>query len=82
MAGDFLEDEAIRRAMEGWEKKVFYQGQHVDNERIYSDMLMAMLLKGAKPHRYKDRTEVSGDANAPLEVLHKYGRSTEPQPNS
>jgi hypothetical protein len=79
MAGDFLEDEAIRRALEGWEKKVFHQGQHVDNDRLYSDPLMIFLLKGSKPDRYKDRTQLSGDANAPLEVVHKYGRSTEPK---
>lgn len=80
MAGDFLEDEAIRRALEGWDRKVFYQGQHVDNERLYSDTLMTVLLKGAKPDKYKDRTQLSGDASAPLEVVHKYGRSSEPQP--
>lgn len=79
IAADFFEDEAVRRATEGWDKKVFHQGQHVDNERVYSDVLLMFTLKGAKPDKYKDRTQVSGDANAPLEVLHKYGRSSEPQ---
>ena len=75
MAGDFLEDEAIRRAKEGWQEPVFYRGEHVDNVTKYSDTLMIVMLKGAKPDKYKDRTQVSGDATAPLEVLHKYGPS-------
>jgi len=72
MAGDFLEDEAIRRAMEGVTRKVFHQGEHVDNEQVLSDTLLIFLLKGAKPEKYRDaaprddRSEVSALLKAVL----------------
>jgi hypothetical protein len=61
MAGDFLEDEAIRRAMEGWEKPVYYKGEHVDNERVYSDLLLIVMLKAAKPEKYRENVKVEAE---------------------
>jgi len=60
MAGDWLEDEAIRRAKEGVVKPVFWQGQHVDNVVEYSDTLLIFVLKGAKPEKYRERFEHTG----------------------
>lgn len=68
IAADFFEDEAVRRATEGWERKVFHQGQHVDNEKVYSDVLLMFTLKGWKPEKYKDRAEVTGPQNGPLQI--------------
>ena len=53
-----LEPEAIRRAVEGWEMGVYYQGQKVGVETQYSDTLLIFLLKGWRPDKYKDRREV------------------------
>jgi hypothetical protein len=53
-----LEVEAIRRAVEGVEQPVYYQGAQVGTRREYSDTLLIFLLKGWKPERYKDRHEV------------------------
>ena len=53
-----LEPEAIRRAVEGVEKAVYYQGEPVGTVREYSDTLLIFLLKGGKPDKYKDRREV------------------------
>jgi hypothetical protein len=55
-----LEDEAVRRAHEGWEEPVMYQGQQCATVRKYSDTLLIFLLKGRKPERYRERVEHSG----------------------
>jgi hypothetical protein len=55
-----LEDEAVRRAKEGWDEPVFYQGQQIATMRKYSDTLLIFLLKGRKPERYRERVEHSG----------------------
>jgi hypothetical protein len=65
--GDFLEDEAIRRAVEGFERKVFYGGEHVDNETVYSDTLMVTLLRGAKPEKYREHVKIEQDVTVHLE---------------
>jgi hypothetical protein len=60
MAGDFLEEEAIRRAVDGVQKGVWHQGALVGKERVYSDTLLIFALKGAKPAKYKEsRTQVN-----------------------
>jgi hypothetical protein len=48
-----LEDEAVRRAYEGWLKPVFYQGRQCGAVRRYSDKLLMFLLKGWRPERYR-----------------------------
>lgn len=50
-----LEDEAIRRARDGVEAPVFYQGKQVGTTRKYSDRLLVFLLKAHKPERYRDQ---------------------------
>lgn len=69
---DLLEDEALRRAKDGVQKPVFgslgaNQGTGVVGHiQEYSDTLMTLSLKGRRPERYKDRTELSGDKNNPV----------------
>lgn len=51
-----LEDEAIRRAEEGWEEPVFTQsGKLAGYKRRYSDALMVLLLRAHDPDRYSDK---------------------------
>jgi len=64
-AGDLLEAEARRRAYEGWDEPVFGRlaGKDAGEGEIgvvrkYSDTLMHVLLKGAKPEKYRERTDV------------------------
>lgn len=52
---DHVEDEALRRAVEGTEDPVFYQGEQVGIVTRYSDSLLVMLLKARRPEKYKDR---------------------------
>jgi len=58
--GDSLEDEAYRRAVEGWDEPVFNRGVLVGYVRKYSDKLLALMLEGAKPEKYRaNRTAVA-----------------------
>lgn len=67
-AGDNLEAEARRRAVEGVEEPVFYQGEVVGTIRKYSDPLLIFLLKGAKPEKYKDRVANEHSGRMALDV--------------
>jgi hypothetical protein len=68
-AADRLEDEARRRAAEGLVRYKFHQGSPVLHpvtgepyyELEYSDTLLIFLLKGARPHKYRDGYEQTGD---------------------
>jgi hypothetical protein len=68
IGADVLEDEAVRRAHDGVNEPVFYQGVATGTIQRYSDTLLIFLLKGAKPDVYKDRvaSEVSGPGGAPI----------------
>ena len=55
IGADALEDEAVRRAVEGVDEPVFYQGEAVGVVRKYSDTLLIFLLKGRRPEKYRDR---------------------------
>lgn len=69
-ARDRIEAEAHRRAVDGYDEPVIYQGQPTrvtDGEtgeerfltiRKYSDSLMALLLKGADPAKYRENHKV------------------------
>ena len=68
-AGDYLESVAVVRATKGWLEPVFYQGQVCAHIRRYSDSLLAMLLRGAKPEKYGvQRKEISGPPEAPTQA--------------
>lgn len=56
---DSLEAEAQRRAVEGVEKPVFYQGVQVGTVREYSDTLLIFLLKARNPSRYCERVRAA-----------------------
>jgi hypothetical protein len=58
-AAQILEDEARRRAFEGTLKGVYYQGQLVDFELLYSDNLLSQLLKARHPD-HKPEIKVTG----------------------
>ena len=60
-ATDTLEAEARRRAVDGFEEPVYYQGVQVGAVRKYSDRMLELLLKGHTPEKYKDRVQHSGD---------------------
>jgi hypothetical protein len=61
-----FEEEAARRAFEGYEKPVYRNGVVVDYVKEYSDTLVNLMLKGRMRKIYGDRQEIkidrSGDA--------------------
>ena len=56
-AAELLEEEALRRAKDGWEEPVWFQGAQVGTVRKFSDSLAMFLLKGSKPDKYRERQE-------------------------
>ena len=65
MAADLLEEEAFRRAVEGDTQVVYYKGEEVGRRRVYSDQLLALLLKGKKP-QYRENTEINTTVNVDM----------------
>lgn len=59
-AADRMEEEAARRAQDGVLKDVYHQGEVVGQERIYSDSLIMFMLKGMRPHKFRENVNVTG----------------------
>lgn len=58
-AADVLEEEARRRAHDGVEEPVFYQGEVCGTVRKYSDTLLIFLLKAAKPQKFRENIDLT-----------------------
>lgn len=52
VAFELLEEEAIRRAVEGVDKNIYYKGELIDSIKIYSDKILLALLKANSPEKY------------------------------
>ena len=65
---DKIETEIRRRAMEGVDKPIFYQGKVVGTVKEYSDRLIELLAKGHMKDRYGDQSkvEMTGKDGTPL----------------
>ena len=72
---DALEDEAVRRAVEGVIKPVFHQGKRVGTLRVFSDPLLMFLLRARRPERFADRTLAASDNADELIARLKAGRA-------
>jgi len=57
-----LEAEVHRRAFEGVDKPVTFQGRIYDTYKEFSDTLAIFLLKAHAPDKYRERSEVKIDA--------------------
>lgn len=67
---DALEDEAVRRAFEGVQEGVYYQGDRVDLKTVYSDGLIQFMLRSRRPEKFKDRVSTDNtnlNANVAVE---------------
>jgi hypothetical protein len=69
-ACDRMEREAFRRAVEGTDKPVFYQGSECGAIREYSDTLLIFLLKAHRPDKYRERSsvELTGKNGEPVVI--------------
>lgn len=63
-----MEQEAWRRATQGVDRPVYQGGKQVGMVKEYSDNLLIFLLKGSKPEKYRERTEISGPGGGPVTV--------------
>ncbi len=54
-ATDALEKEARRRALDGVDRPVYFQGKRVGITKEYSDPLLMFMLRGHRPHKYRER---------------------------
>lgn len=70
-ACDNLEEEATRRAMEGVEEPVFYEGEVCGSKQRYSDTLLIVLLKANMPDKYIERRAIEHSGSQPIEVTHQ-----------
>jgi hypothetical protein len=57
--------------MDGTVEAVFYQGKVVGYKLVYSDGLLQMMLKGAKPDKFRDRKDPAGtvDLNVGIAIV-------------
>ena len=56
-AMDLLEGEARRRAT-GMKRDVYYAGEVVGQESVYSDTLLMFLMRAHRPHLYRENMKV------------------------
>ena len=75
-SNDVLEDEAIRRAVDGVEKPITYRGEITGYEKVYSDGLLTTLLKANNRKKFGDQQEVRGV------IEHHVGVAVIPSTNS
>ncbi len=65
---DRMEDEARRRAVDGVEESVFYQGEQVSTVRRYSDTLLIFMLKARRPETYRERSDINSTIQGGITV--------------
>ena len=68
---DLLEDEARRRAVEGVEHPLMYQGRQVATVRKHSDALLMFLLKARRPEVFRERVDMRQGVDTELAQLMK-----------
>lgn len=66
---DAMEDEAHRRAVEGVDEPVFYQGEVCGEVRKYSDTLLIFQLKARRPEKYRENVDVNHRGNINVAVV-------------
>lgn len=74
-ATEVLEREARRRAFEGREEPVFWNGQQIGTVRKPSDLLLIFLLKAKKPDIYREiRTSATANVavQTAVKIVHEF----------
>lgn len=70
---DTIEEEARRRAVDGVQKPVFYQGEKVDSVTEYSDTLLKELLKAYKPKKFNPAAKIDFGSNEKVHMTINFG---------
>lgn len=70
-AADLLEEEARRRAVDGVDEPVYYQGKKCGLVRKFSDAVLMFLLKGRRGDVFRDKASIehSGPDGQPIQVI-------------
>lgn len=75
-ATEALEREARRRALDGRDDPVYWNGHQIGSVRKYSDLLLIFLLKAKRPdvyrERYDARINASLNVQSAVKVVHEY----------
>ncbi len=67
-AADSLETEARRRAVAGTDRPVYHAGKVVGTVQHYSDALLMLLLRAARPEKYRERSSVQHEGIASIHI--------------
>ena len=65
---DLWEEEMARRAFEGVDKPLMYQGDVVEIVKEYSDTLAIVLMKAHRPEKYRDRMDIKQDTDLNITI--------------
>ena len=79
MLGDVVEEEVIRRAVDGYGKPVVHPGKVTDRYKNYYDRLAVFLLKHLKPEIYNVRQR-EPEIGGPTHITITVKRPDEPAP--
>jgi hypothetical protein len=74
-AADKLEREAWRRAVEGTDKPVTFQGRVCDTYKEYSDRMLEILLKAHRPEKFIERQRLDHGVTPEAAQLIREGMS-------
>ena len=77
VAADTVEAEVFKRAVEGWEEPVWYQGEIVGHTLKKSDRMLELLAKGVRPDKFSEKMQLSGKGGGPLQLqVINFGETT------
>lgn len=74
-AADKLEREAWRRAVEGTDKPVTFQGEITDTYKEYSDRMLELLLKAHRPDKFVEKRQLEHGVTPQVADLIRQGMS-------
>lgn len=69
---EVLEQEAFRRAVQGTDHPVTYEGAITATYKEYSDTLLIFLLKARRPEVYRENVSLTGARGGPVDVRFVY----------
>lgn len=69
LANDYLEDCATHRGTAGVLKDIYYQGDVVGQEVVYSDGLLQFMLRARRPDKFKNAVAVDAQVKGSVTVL-------------
>lgn len=73
---DMMEEEARRRAVEGWNEPVYYKGECMGEVRRYSDSLLKFLLTHCKPQKFNPGIKVTANKDS-VRLIFEVGQGEE-----